>query len=294
VRGQQRNPKILGANMSETTEHLKGTVSFDITSVLALTTRSEDALANAKDFVIDTDTMLELAAEDLRAIKALQKSVEEERVSKVKPMNDEVKTINERYKAPLNFLSQAESVLKSAIGSYQQKQLLIAQEAQRQADQAAAEARRKLEQEQRQQREEAARLEREATELANQAAKAAASGNESAAAEARKQAQRLAELAQATSEQADESAATAEVLSFAPAVAAPAKVSGISGRITYGAEVTSLIDLVKAVADGKAPLEAVSANTTFLGQQARAFKKAGPLYPGVTAIATHGISARAA
>ena len=280
--------------MTDTTEHLKGTVSFDITSVLALTTRSEDALANAKDFVIDTDTMLELAAEDLRAIKGLQKSVEEERVSKVKPMNEEVKLINERYKAPLHFLTQAETVLKGAIGIYQQKQLLIALEAQRVANEKAAAERRRLEEEQRVARENAARLEREANELAAQAAAAAAAGDQEATALASKLAQERADLAEATSEHADTVEASAEVLSFTPTVAAPSKVSGISGRVTYGAEVVSLIDLVKAVAEGKAPIEALSANTTFLGQQARAFKKAGPLYPGVNAIATHGISARAA
>ena len=71
-------------------------------------------------------------------------------------------------------------------------------------------------------------------------------------------------------------------------------MSGISGRVTYAAHVDDLMTLVKAVAEGKAPLEAIGANDKFLGAQARAFKKSGPLYPGVTAIAERGIAARAA
>jgi hypothetical protein len=58
--------------------------------------------------------------------------------------------------------------------------------------------------------------------------------------------------------------------------------------------VENLMSLVQAVAAGKAPVEALQANTTFLGQQARAFKKAGELYPGVTVIAESALSVRAA
>lgn len=89
-------------------------------------------------------------------------------------------------------------------------------------------------------------------------------------------------------------AVTANVVTAAPAVEAPAKVSGISGRMTFSAEVTDLMELVKAVAAGTAPIEAIQADTKFLGAQARAFKKAGQLYPGVMAVAERSISARAA
>jgi hypothetical protein len=64
--------------------------------------------------------------------------------------------------------------------------------------------------------------------------------------------------------------------------------------MTYSAEVTNLLELVQAVAAGQAPLEALQAETKFLGAQARAFKKAGQLYPGVMAVAERSIAARAA
>lgn len=87
---------------------------------------------------------------------------------------------------------------------------------------------------------------------------------------------------------------TAEIVTFAPAVAAPAKVTGIAGRVTYSAEVVDLMALIQAVAAGKAPIQAIAADEKFLGAQARAFKSPGDLYPGVMCRAERGISARAA
>ncbi|WNO05977.1 hypothetical protein [Rhodoferax mekongensis] len=259
---------------------LKGTVEFDITSVVDHVKTSEGALTDAKDYVIDSDNMLTLASGDLMNIKGLQKMVEAERVSKVKPLNDEVKRINDEYKVPANFLAQAETVLKGAISTYQTKQLEIAREAKRLADAKAAA--------------EAAEIARKAEEARQAAAKlesdakaAAESGDEAAAAA-------VAEQAAAMTEQAQSLQLAAEVVTSAPAVQAPARVSGISTRVTYSAQVDSLLDLVKAVAEGKAPLECIAADEKFLGAQARAFKKAGPLYPGVRAIAAQSIAARAA
>lgn len=53
----------------------------------------------------------------------------------------------------------------------------------------------------------------------------------------------------------------------------PAKVSGQVGRTYYSAEVTNLRDLVKAVADGKAPIQALQANQSFINNQADQFKE---------------------
>ena len=55
--------------------------------------------------------------------------------------------------------------------------------------------------------------------------------------------------------------------------ASPAKVAGTVGSTKYGAKVTNLMELVKAVAAGKAPIQALEANLTFIGQQARSFKE---------------------
>lgn len=50
------------------------------------------------------------------------------------------------------------------------------------------------------------------------------------------------------------------------------KVNGLSVLETWSAEVESLIDLVKAVAEGRAPLVSLEANTKFLNQQAKSLK----------------------
>ena len=55
--------------------------------------------------------------------------------------------------------------------------------------------------------------------------------------------------------------------------AAPARFAGSTGRVNYSAKVTDLKALVRAIAEGKAPLESVQANDTFINQQARAFKE---------------------
>ena len=60
---------------------------------------------------------------------------------------------------------------------------------------------------------------------------------------------------------------------FMPPVATtmppPAKVSGVSFRETWTAEVTDFRALVKAVAEGRAPLSLVQADESALGQYAR-------------------------
>jgi hypothetical protein len=59
--------------------------------------------------------------------------------------------------------------------------------------------------------------------------------------------------------------------------------SGINMRETWSAEVTSLKDLVQAIAEGKVPLDAVEANMTVLNAQARTLKN-GFNWPGVRAV----------
>lgn len=80
---------------------------------------------------------------------------------------------------------------------------------------------------------------------------------------------------------------------YVPPVVLPSaapKVAGISMRETWSAQVVDIMKLVKAVAEGKAPIQCISADTVFLGQQARAMK--GALnYPGVKAVMNSNISA---
>lgn len=256
------------------------TVTYDASAAIVLATKAQNALTSASDFVIDSPTMFELASDDLKQVKALQKEVEEKRTSITGPLNQAVKAVNDLFRSPKEYLDKAEATLKRAMVTWTTEQERIA-----------AEARAKAEAEARAERERLAAIEREQAEAARRAQEeaeaAAAAGDEQAAAEAMA-------AAQAAQEQAAVAALTAQVVTIAPAVEAPAKVTGISGRVTYSAEVTDLLALVQAVAAGQAPIECLQADTKFLGAQARAFKKAGQLFPGVMAVAERSIAARAA
>ncbi len=276
--------------MSET----HGRVEYDASTAVVLAGQAQAALSSAKDLVIDSPTMYELASEELRNIKTLQKTVEEKRTSITVPLNSALKAVNDLFRAPKEYLEQAEAACKRSMIAYTTEQERIAAEARRVAEEAARKERDRLAAEQREQE----RIAREAAEASaraqREAQEAAARGDAEAAARAQEEARQQAEAAQSAQAEAQAAAVTAEVVSMTPTVAEPAKVVGISGRVNYGAKVDDLMTLIKAVAEGKAPIQCVMADEKFLGAQARAFKKAGPLFPGVTAVAERGLSARAA
>jgi len=61
--------------MSEATP--RGHVEYDASPAIVLSNQARAALESATDLVIDSPTMYELASDELRQIKALQKTVEE-------------------------------------------------------------------------------------------------------------------------------------------------------------------------------------------------------------------------
>ncbi len=255
------------------------TVTYDASAALVLTNSAQKALANATDYVIDSPTMFELASDDLKRVKSLQKEVEEKRTGITGPLNQAVKAVNDLFRSPKEYLDKAEATLKRAMVTYTTEQERLAAEARRQAEAEARAERERLAQQEREAQEAARRAEAEAQA-------AAEAGDQEAAAKAMQQ-------AQAAQDAAAMAAITANVMTIAPQVEAPAKVSGISSRVSYVVEVTDLLALVKAVAAGTAPIECLQADAKFLGAQARAFKKAGQLYPGVLAKEERGIAARA-
>lgn len=116
--------------------------------------------------------------------------------------------------------------------------------------------------------------------------------------EARKERERLeAQAAKAAEKGKTEKAAALEAA--AAAVVAPIiapttpKIAGLSTRTTYRAEVVSKLELVKAVAAGSVPLNALDANMTFLNNQARVLKE-DLIYPGVRVVQESGIASRSA
>jgi hypothetical protein len=55
-------------------------------------------------------------------------------------------------------------------------------------------------------------------------------------------------------------------------VASAPRIQGKVAKVSYSAKVTNLMDLVRAVAAGKAPIQSLVANESFINAQARAFK----------------------
>ena len=103
-------------------------------------------------------------------------------------------------------------------------------------------------------------------------------------------AQALADLGM--SEAADAALETPVVIAR-QVVAEPEKAGGESYREIWSAEVVDLMSLVKAVAAGRAPIAYLTANTTALGQAARAFHGTVDV-PGVRFYATTSIARRTA
>lgn len=273
---------------------VKATIPYDASSAIVFGQQAQRMLEGATEYVIDSDELLTMAGEDLQRVKALQKTVEETRQTIAGPLFAAKQAVDKLFKGPATYLEQAESVLKKSMLAYTTEQERKAAAARAEAERLARIERERLAAIERQQQEEARRAEAEAQRLVDEAAAAAAAGDTAKAAELEEQAQRQASVAEAAQAEADSTAQEAAVTTVTPMYSSPRRVAGISNRTTYGARVDNLLELIKAVAAGQAPIEAIQANTTFLGQQARAFKKAGQLYPGVTAFAEQGLSARAA
>lgn len=277
--------------MSDST---KGVVQYDASAALMLSGQAQAALTSATDLVIDSPTMYELASDELRNIKTLQKTVEDRRTSITGPLNQAVKAVNDLFRAPKDFLDKAEAACKRSMIAYTTEQERIAAEQRREAERLAAVERERLAAEQRAQEQAAREAAAAAQQAQRDAEAAAAAGDAEAAAAAQEQARQHAAAAEAATAEAQATETTAAVICMPIAAPAPAKVAGIAGRVTYSAQVDDLMALVKAAAAGTAPIQCLCADEKFLGAQARAFKKAGSLFPGVSAIAERGIAARAA
>lgn len=280
--------------MTDTTTETVKTVQYDLSTVTNLTAQAQAALTSAGDLLIDSADMASIAGDELREVKGLQKMVEAQRVSITGPLNAAVKGVNDLFRAPAEWLVQAENSIKRSLLAYQTKVEAEAREAKRKADAEAAAERKRLD-DIRIAAEAAQRAAEAAATLAAEELEAATEAGDTVAAEAASVAvMQHTETMLDAQDAAENAVLTAAVVTFTPAVVAPAKIQGISGRVNYTASVTDLMELVKAVAAGTAPVQCLMADEKFLGAQARAFKTAGPLFPGVTCNAERSISARAA
>ncbi len=237
-----------------------------IPTAAQLDAQASGGLASAKEFAIDSPEMFEIAGEELRAIKANQKAVEEARLQITAPLNQSLRAANALFVAPAEKWLEAERVIKHAMLTYTTQQEAKAQEARRAAEKAALAERMVL------------------------MAQAAAALKEADAAAERGDV----DAQNAAMESAQSASLLSEVMTHTAAVDPAAKVSGISTRTSYGVNNVDLEVLIHAVASGRAPIQCLQPDMKFLGAQARAFKSAGMIYPGVTVAAERSIAARAA
>jgi hypothetical protein len=140
------------ANTEETVA-IPSSVAISAPDRAELVKTSTKFLADARAIVIDSTDMLEIANDELGAIKKKWTALEDKRTSLVKPLNDVVKGINDLFRQPLADLVEGEKIIKGAILTYTVEQERIARE-----------AREELERKAREQRELAEKQEREARE----------------------------------------------------------------------------------------------------------------------------------
>lgn len=115
---------------------------------------------------------------------------------------------------------------------------------------------------------------------------------------ARKEREKLEEQARKAAEKGKveraEALQVAAASVVAPTIASTTpKIAGISTRTSFRAEVVDKLELVKAVAAGTVPLNALDANLPFLNNQARAMKET-LAYPGVKVVQETGLASRSA
>lgn len=274
-------------------EAARGQIAYDASSALAMSASAQRELTNATDFVVDSNDMLEVAGDDLRRVKSLQKAVEDQRTSITGPLNQAVKAVNDLFRGPAQYLLQAEQKLKGAMLTYQQEQQRLADEARRKAE---AEARAEREKQAAIQREQEAKA-REAAAAAEraerEAAAARAAGDAAAAEKAQAEARQQAEAAQTAAIEAQAAEQTAAVLTMPAVVPEPARVAGISTSKTVDFEVVDLHALVRHIAEHPELVGLLVPDTVRLRAQVKATGLRTAL-PGVRVFQKETMAARRA
>lgn len=189
-------------------------------------------LAAARDFRVTTNAEYTAAGEELKRIKAKAKELEAQRVGMTKPLDETKKRIMDWFRDPLQFLADAESSIKRAIGSYEAEQRRLQQEAEKAAAEAARKERERMEAEAAK-AEQAAREKREKEEVK---ARALEAQGRAAEAEAKRKAAEEAEALRMR--EADAKRAAAASMPAAPVVHfEQPKVAGVSSRKAWKFEI---------------------------------------------------------
>lgn len=120
------------------------TVPGDITgNILA----SGNHVTLAKEFIVDSQEMMEAASLELKSVKAFHKQLEDKQKELTKPLNDLKQKWVDFFRPALDSLKEAEGIYKSSINNYLTEQERIRVAKQRELEQAAAKERARLEDE---------------------------------------------------------------------------------------------------------------------------------------------------
>ncbi|WP_042295857.1 hypothetical protein [Paraburkholderia bannensis] len=252
----------------------------------ALFKSASNALATAKAYTIDSADMRDLAARELTKIKSMQKNLDTTRKNITSPLDAVKKSVMDLFRAPTDYLEQAEAVLKTAISTYdrEQERRRIAEQAAR--EEAARQERARLEQEAAA-RDAAARA--EAERIQQEAEAAAQAGDVEKA--ARLEAEAVSRVEQGAAEV--ETLQQTATLITAPIVAPMRATKGVSTRKVWKTEITDKLALVKFVAEHPEYLELLDANMPAINKIGLALKAACPI-AGVRVFEDDVIAARAA
>lgn len=240
---------------------------------------AETMLSTARAFAVTTAAQYTAAGEELKRIKAKAKELEAQRVGMTRPLDETKKRIMDWFRDPLQYLADAESSIKRAIGAYDAEQRRLQQEAEKAAAEAARKERERMEAEAAR-AEQAAREKREREEA--KARELEAKGR-AAEAEAKRKAAEEAEAARLREAEAKRAAAasmpTAPVVHFEQP-----KVAGVSSRQVWKFEIADAAQL---------PREYLIPDEKAIGAVVRALGERASI-PGVRVYADTIISSRSA
>ncbi len=242
-------------------------VAINTPDASALNKSAEAFLASARAMTITSQSMYGMAANELQAIKAKTKDLDEQRTGIVKPLNEAVKRINDLFRAPLDFLGQAERVIKNTMITFNDQQEAIRREEERKA-QAIAEAERARLASLAAQA--AAKAREEEARIRQEAADAAAAGDAAMAAKLESKAESTAAKFEQKAEDLRESAAMVQA---APIATIATKTAGISSRGVWKGEVIDKMALIKYVAANPQFANLIEPNDKAINAMAKALKE---------------------
>lgn len=227
---------------------------------------AQQHLERAQTYVIDCPELAECATEDLKEIKAYQKELEAVRKAIKGPLQEKVKLIDNYFRAPAEYLDGAEAELKRRIGEFFELE----------------------------------RKKREEEEIARRAAQEAeAARRAKAEVEARqRQSQHIPDAEQAEDADyeevpaADSEPAAPMVAGYGTASTPDTKLSGISERVTWKAEVTDMKAFLAYIIETGDFLDSVTIPKGKLNKIAGLFKDTKEI-PGLKISADRSIAVKA-